>query len=372
MTKKKENAVAVIADENLPMSETEFYKDPQNIYSLINVELLEMEFGYSLIPLVDEKKGGSFIDRVVMLRRQFATDMGLVIPSVRLRDNIELNPNQYIIKLKGEEIARGEVLVDHFLAMNPGGADEIEGIDTVEPAFGIPAKWVTAEMRETAQMSGYTIIDPLSVIVTHLSESIKKHAYELLGQREVNGLLDNLKKTNKSIVEDLIPSVLSVSDLQKVLSNLLMEQVPIRDLTTILETAGEFAPTVKDMDLLTEYVRQSLKRTITRKFAEDGSIKVITLNPELENIILNSVKKTDHGSYVSIDPDIVQKMIASHLKEIGRLKDIVSNPVILTSPVIRVYYRKLIEQFIEDAIVLSFNEIEPSVRVQSLGTISIS
>lgn len=372
MMKKKESAVAVIADDNLPMSETEFYKDPQNIYSLINVELLEMEFGYSLIPLVDEKKGGSFIDRVVMLRRQFATDMGLVIPSVRLRDNIELNPNQYIIKLKGEEIARGEVLVDHFLAMNPGGADEIEGIETVEPAFGIPAKWVTAEMRETAQMSGYTIIDPLSVIVTHLSESIKKHAYELLGQREVNGLLDNLKKTNKSIVEDLIPSVLSVSDLQKVLSNLLMEQVPIRDLTTILETAGEFAPTVKDMDLLTEYVRQSLKRTITRKFAEDGSIKVITLNPELENIILNSVKKTDHGSYVSIDPDIVQKMIASHLKEIGRLKDIVSNPVILTSPVVRVYYRKLIEQFIEDAIVLSFNEIEPSVRVQSLGTISIS
>lgn len=372
MMKKKESAVAVIADDDLPMSETEFYKDPQNIYSLINVELLEMEFGYSLIPLVDEKKGGSFIDRVVMLRRQFAAEMGMVIPSVRLRDNIELNPNQYIIKLKGEEIARGEVLVDHFLAMNPGGADDVEGIDTVEPAFGIPAKWVTAEMRETAQMSGYTIIDPLSVIVTHLSEAIKRHAYELLGQREVNGLLDNLKKTNKTIVEDLIPSVLSVSDLQKILSNLLMEQIPIRDLTTVLETAGEFAPTVKDMDLLTEYVRQSLKRTITRKFAEDGSIKVITLNPELENIILNSVKKTDHGSYVSIDPDIVQKMIASHLKEIGRIKDIVSNPVILTSPVVRVYYRKLIEQFIEDAIVLSFNEIEPSVRVQSLGTISIS
>ncbi len=370
--KKKAETAEEPPKQELPISENEFYKNPENVYTLLGVEQIEMEFGYSLIPLVDEKKGGNFIDRVVMLRRQFATDMGMIIPSVRLRDNMGLGPNQYVIKLKGEEIARGEVLVDHFLAMNPGEViEEIEGIDAIEPAFGIKARWISADQRENAQMSGYTIIDPLSVIVTHLSELIKKHAHELLGRREVSGLLENVKKTNKELVDDIIPSILSLGDLQKVLGNLLSEQIPIKDMATILETVGEFALTVKDTDILTEYVRQALKRTITRKFTDSGRLKVVTVNPDLENVIMNNVKKTEHGSYVSMEPEAMQRIITAHITEMGRIKDIISNPVVLTSPVVRVYYKKLIEQFNQNTVVLSFNEIDPAVHIQSLGTISV-
>ena len=356
----------------LPVNDTEFYRNTENIYSLLNVEPIEVEVGYSLIPLVDEARGGNFINRVVMLRRQFAEEMGMVVPAVTLRDNAELGVNEYVIKLKGEPIAGGEVLADHFLAMNPiDGAQEIEGIDTLEPAFKIRAKWITADMRELAQMSGYTVIDPLSVIVTHLSEIIKKNAHELFGRKELILLLDNLKKTNRELVDDLVPAVVSHLDLQKVLCNLLAEQIPIRDLQTILETLGEYGPNVKDADLLTEYVRQALKRTITRRFAQDGSLKVVTLNPEIENLIMGGVRKTAGNSYVSLEPNVMQTIVTSHMEQENRLKDQLSDVVVLTSPVVRCYYRKLIEQFSSEAVVLSFNEIMNDVNIQALGTISI-
>lgn len=360
------------ADASLPVNVTEFYRNTENIYSLLNVEPIEVEVGYSLIPLVDEARGGNFINRVVMLRRQFAEEMGMVVPAVTLRDNAELGVNEYVIKLKGEVIAGGEVLADHYLAMNPiEGAQEIEGIDTLEPAFKIRAKWITADLHDVAQMSGYTVIDPLSVIVTHLSEIIKKHAHELFGRKELIQLLDNLKKTNKELVEDLVPGVVSHLDLQKVLCNLLAEQIPIRDLQTILETLGEYAPNVKDTDLLTEYVRQALKRTITRRFAQDGNLKVVTLNPEIENIIMGGVRKTAGNSYVSLEPTVMQNIINAHMEQENRLKDQLNDVIVLTSPVVRCYYRKMIEQFSSEAVVLSFNEINHDVNIQALGTISI-
>jgi len=359
--------------ENKPVSETEFYKNTENIYSLLSVEPIEMEFGYSLLPLVDERKGGTFIDRVVMLRRQFASDMGFVMPPVHLKDNMSLKPNQYVVKLRGEEIARGEVLVDHYLAMNPEGKDSdgIDGIDTVEPAFGLKAKWVSGKERDKAEMLGYTTIDPLSVIITHLSELVKKHSSELLGRKEVISLLDNLKKTNKELAEDIIPSVIGTGELQKILCSLLNEQIPIKDLQTILETIGEYGATVKDSELLTEYVRQALKRTITRKYAENGTLKVLTVNPELENIIMNSVRKNEHGSYFSMDPEMMQKIVKAHLDEIGKVEELVDTPIVLMSPVVRLYYKKLIKQFTSGTTVLSFNEIEPDVQVHSIGTITV-
>lgn len=355
------------------VTETEFYKDPERIYDIIGVEAIEVEFGYSLIPLVDEKKGGGFIDRMVMLRRQFALEMGMVIPSVRLRDNSGLDPGQYLIKIRGEEIAKGEIMVDHHLVIGLTGEndDDIEGVDTIEPAFGIKGKWVDAQNKEKAQIYGYTVIDPLSVIITHLSEIIKSHAHELLGRKEVSRLLDNVRKTDKFIVDDIIPSVINIGGLQKILANLLMEQIPIRDMATILETIGEYGGTVKDTDLLTEYVRQTLKRTITRKFADNGTMKVLTIDSDLENMIINSVKKNEQGAYLTIDPDSVQKIVKAHIKEVGNISEMIKTPIILTSPVVRLYYKKLIEQFVKESVVLSFNEIDSNVKIQSLGMIAI-
>lgn len=296
----------------------------------------------------------------------------MVVPAVTLRDDAQLGVNEYAIKVKGEVAATGEVLADHFLAMNPiEGAQEIDGIDTIEPAFEIPAKWIAADLRETAQMSGYTVIDPLSVIVTHLSEVIKKNAKVLFGRKELIMLLDNLRKVNKELVDDLVPGVVSHLELQKVLGNLLGEQIPIRDFETILETVGEHAPTVKDSDLITEYVRQALRRTITRRFAQDGSLKVVTLNPEIENLIMSGVRKSGANSYVSLEPEVLQNIVNSHMEQENKLKDQLSDLIVLTSPVVRCYYKKLIEQFSSEAVVLSFSEINNDVNIQALGTISI-
>ncbi len=371
LQKKKESAEPMPEPE-LPVNETEFYKNTDNIYSLLSVEPIEVEVGYSLIPLVDESKGGNFINRVVMLRRQFAEEMGMVVPAVTLRDNAMLDINEYVIKIKGEEVTRGEVLADHFLAMNAiHGAQEIDGIDTLEPAFKLPAKWITADNREFAQMSGYTVIDPLSVIVTHLSEVIKRHAHELFGRKDLVHLLDNLRKTHKELVDDIVPGVVPHVELQKVLCNLLAEQIPVRDLPTILETLSEHMPSIKDPDLLTEYVRQALKRTITRKFAQDGNLKVITLNPEIENLIMGGVRKAGNNSYVSLEPNILQNIVNSHMKEEKRLKEHLGDVVVLTSPVVRCYYKRLMDQFSSEAVVLSFSEINQDINIQALGTISI-
>jgi len=361
-------------DEEIPetLSEASFYKNIENVYTLLNVDPIEMEFGYSLVPLVDESSGGSFIDRIVMFRKQFATEYGVVIPTVRLRDNGLLNPNQYVVKIKGEEIGRGEVLVDYYLALDPGNtAEEIDGIDTVEPAYGIPSKWITEDMRETAEVLGYTVIDPLSVIVTHMSEIIRKHAHELLSRQDVNSLLENTAKRDAAIVTDVVPGTISVADLQKILSNLLRENVPVKDMETILETIGDYGAAIKDTDMLTEYVRQRLRRTITRQYISGNVLKVITVDQEIEQLILSSVKKSDQGTYLALEPEKVQMIVAGIMEDINRVRDIVAVPVILTSPVVRIYLKKMLDQFTPDITVLSFSEIDPSVQIQALTNVSI-
>ena len=366
---EEEEMQRLITDEK---SEADYYRNIDNVYNLLGVEPIEMEFGYSLLPLVDEASGGSFIDRIVIFRKQFAMDMGVVVPTVRLRDNALINPNQYVIKIKGEEVARGEVLVDYYLALDPGNVTEtIEGIDTIEPAYEIPAKWITESEREMAEIYGYTVIDSVSVIVTHLSEIIRRHIHELITRQDINMLLENVKKVNPAIVEDVIPEIISLSDLQKIIVNLLKEGVPVRDMESILETIGEHGTTIKDTDMLTEYVRQRLRRTITRKYTDGNSIKVVTLDQEIENIILNATKKSEYGTYLAIEPQMAQRIVERVTEQVNKLKEIVSQPVILTSPVVRIYFKRLIEQFIPNLAVLSFNEIDANIQIQSIGVIQV-
>ncbi|MBC3888640.1 flagellar biosynthesis protein FlhA [Acetobacterium paludosum] len=353
-------------------SEVDFYRNIDNVYNIIGVEPIEMEFGYSLLPMVAEESSGNFIDRIVIFRKQFAMDMGVVIPTVRLRDNGLINPNQYIIKIKGEEIAKGEVLVGYFLALDPGNNSEpIDGIETIEPAYGIKGKWVTEDQKEMAEVFGYTVIDALSVIITHMTEVIKQHMHELLSRQDINTLLENISKTNPAIVDDVIPNIVSIADFQKILVNLLREGIPIRDLESILETLGDHGTTIKDTDMLTEYVRQRLKRTITRKYTDGNSIKVIALDQEIENIILNSAKKNEHGTYLAIDPQVVQSIVEKVTEQIEKLKEIVDHAIILTSPIVRIYFKRLIEQFMADLTVLSFNEIDTTIQIQVIGMIKL-
>lgn len=355
-----------------PASEEEYFRNIDNIYELIQVDPVEMEIGYSLIPLVDEYSGGNFIDRVVMFRRQFAQEIGMVVPSVRLRDNGYLNPNEYVIKLKGEEVAKGEILVEYYLALDPGGlTGEVDGIETIEPAYGIPSRWITKDKKELAEIYGYTVIDPLSVLITHLSEVIKEHAHELLSRQDLNQLLNNVKKTNELLVEEVVPGIVSQGNLQKILGNLLREGIPIKDMETILETIGDYGTSVKDTEMLTEYVRQALKRTITRKWSEGGQIKVITLSTDVEKLIINAINKNDKGSYLSINPEMMQKLVGQLIEQINKLKGEMGVPIVLTSPFVRVYFRKLMDQFYHKAVVLSFNEIDNSVQIQALGNIAI-
>lgn len=367
-----ELAEASGGEEMTTQSETEYYRNIDNIYELLSVDAIEMNFGYSLIPLVDQTSGSSFIDRLVMFRKQFAVDMGMVIPAVRLRDDGELNPNQYVIKIRGEEIARGEILVDYFLALDPGGlTGEIDGIETIEPAYGIPSKWITPDKKDMAEIYGYTVIDPLSVVVTHLSETVKKHAYELLTRQDISQLLENLKKTSGVEVDEIIPGQISMTNFQKILENLLKEGVPIRDLEIIVETISANANTVHDVEILTEHVRQTLKRTITRKWSDGGQIRVITLDSDVEKIIINSIQSNEQGSYINIDPDSMQKIMTSLMDAIKKVKDAINVPIILTSPVVRIYFSKMLDQFSQNAVVLSYNELDSTVQIQALANVSI-
>jgi len=369
---EKEQAQALTEIVHEKQDDVSYYRNIDNVYNIIGVDPIEMEFGYSLLPLVDEKSGGSFIDRIIIFRKQFALDMGVIVPTVRLRDNGLINPNQYLIKIKGEEVARGEVLVDYYLALDPGNSTgNIQGIDTVEPAYGIPGKWIRESEREMAEVFGYTVIDPLSVMVTHMSEIIKRHIHELISRQDIQGLLQNVSKRNPSIVADVIPGVISVSDLQKVLMNLLQEGIPIRDMESILQTLGDQGVTIKDTDMLTEYVRQTLKRTISRKYTDGNSIKVITIDQGIENAILNSVKKNEHGTYLAIEPPVVQTIIENLTEQIEKVKELIHQPVILTSPIVRIYFKRLIEQFMPNLTVLSFNEIDSNIQIQAIGTIEI-
>ncbi len=354
------------------MSEMEYYKDIDNVYKLLNVEPIEMEFGYSLIPLADESAGGTLIERIVIFRKQFALEMGMVFPSVRMRDNQHINPNQYLIKIRGETVAQAEILMDHYLALDSGAVTkEIDGIDTIEPAFRIPAKWVSAENKIAAEIAGYTLIDPTSVIITHLSEVIKSHAHELLSRQDVKTMLDKLKETNPAIVEDTVPNIVTVAYLQKELCMLLRENVPIRDLQTILETLSDNRNNMKDIDITNEYVRQALKRTITHRFADAGQIRVLTLDTETENKIVASLKKSEQGSYLAMEPQAIQQLIAALNEQIERVKDVIPSPIVLTSPIVRIYFKKMIDQFMPNITVLSFNEIDNSVQIQAVGNIAI-
>ncbi len=358
--------------EKIP-ADNDYYRDIDNVFKILNVEPIEMEFGYSLLRLVDEKSGGNFIERVVIFRKQFAMDMGMVIPSVRMTDNPEINPNLYIIKIRGEEVARGEILVDHYLALDSGEVTaEVEGIETVEPAFGLPAKWISEDKKIMADVAGYTLIDPVSVMITHWSEIMKHYAHELLSRQDVNTMVENVKKTNPIVVDDLIPKVISVGYLQKVLANLLREGIPIRDMETILETIGDHTNALKDVDIITEYVRQSLKRTITHRFAEANSLRVITLDTQIEDMIVSSVKKNDQGSYLAMAPDMIQHIVTVANNEIDKIKDVIPTVIILTSPVVRIYFKKLTDQFIPNLTILSYSEIDSTAQIQAIGNISLN
>ena len=301
---------AAAQPEEAPPSESDYYKDINNVYSLLTVEPIEMEFGYSLIPMVDEGQGGKLISRIVIFRRQYAQDMGFVFPSIRLHDAASLGTNQYVIRIRGEEVARGEILVDYYLALEPANPlGEIDGIETVEPAYGIPSRWILPENREMAEVYGYTVIDPLSVMLTHLSETIKKYAYELLNRAETIQLVENLKQSSPELVEEAIPSVVSYATLEKVLRSLLKEGVPIKDLGTILETLVDALGQGRDVDAATEQVRGALARTITRRFCEDGQLRVVTLDAEVEKKIISSLTRNEQGVYLAMGPDLMQQIV---------------------------------------------------------------
>ncbi|OXS78565.1 flagellar biosynthesis protein FlhA [Domibacillus enclensis] len=363
-------------DELIPSeeeTETEELKSPESVVNLLTVDPIEFEFGYGLIPLADTNQGGDLLDRIVMIRRQLALEMGLVIPVVRIRDNIQLQPNEYRMKIKGSEVAGGELLLDHYLAMSPGEEDDmVEGIDTIEPSFGLPAKWITEEAKEQAEIFGYTVVDPPSVVSTHLTETIKKHANELLGRQETQQLIDHLKESYPILVDEVTPNPLSVGEVQKVLAKLLKENLSIRNLPVIFETLADFGKMTSDTDLLTEYVRQALARQITMQFADDsGSLNVITLSGRIEKIIADGVQQTEHGNYLSIDPNDSQRILEATAQQVEQASFMQQSPVILCSPAIRMYVRQLLERYFPQIPVLSYNELEPSVEVQSTGVVTV-
>jgi len=353
-------------------NEVEEIRKPENVISLLQIDPIELEFGYGIIPLADVNQGGDLLDRVVMIRRQLALELGMIVPVIRLRDNIQLSPNEYIIKIKGVEVSRSEIVLDHYIAMNSGMVEEeIDGIRTTEPAFGLPAIWISESKRDRAEMLGYTVVDPPSIIATHLTEVIKRHAHDLTGRQEVQTLIDNIKQNYPAIVDELVPKVMTVGEIQKVLANLLKEGVSIRDMVTILETLADYAPVTHDADILTEYVRQGLGRAISKKFFADNKSNVITIDPKLEQIIMDSVQRTEHGSYLTIEPDVTNSILSSLSKQVQRLVELGQQPVVLASPIVRLYFKRLTEKFLPGLVVLSYSEIDPSIEVQSVGMVSV-
>ncbi len=347
-------------------------RQPENVNSLLQVDPIELEFGYGIIPLADVNQGGDLLDRVVMIRRQIALELGTVVPIIRLRDNIQLNPNQYIIKIKGIQVSEGEILFDHYMAMNPGFVtEEVSGIPTFEPSFHLPALWITEGQRERAEAAGYTVVDPPSIIATHLTEIIRHYISELLTRQDVQRLVDNLKESNPALIDELTPKLLGLGDIQKVLQNLLKEGISIRDLLTIFESLADHAATTRDTDILTEYVRQSLKRAISGKFFAPGeTTSVVTLDPKLESEMMSNVKQTENGSYIAMDPEKVKKIMSNVENEVGKLEQLGKSPIILTSPIVRTYFKKLSEDYFADLIVISYNEIESNVELQSVGMVT--
>ena len=369
-TKAGETAI----EESAEQEETEAseIRKPENVVSLLNVDPIELEFGYGIIPLADVNQGGDLLDRVVMIRRQIALELGAVVPIIRLRDNIQLNPNQYVIKIKGIQVSEGEILFDHYMAMNPGYVEEeITGIPTFEPSFHLPAIWITESQRERAESLGYTVVDPPSIIATHLTEVIRQHIAELLTRQDVQNLINNIKDNNTTLIDELVPKLMGVGEIQKVLQNLLEEGISIRDLVTIFETLADHAAVTRDPDILTEYVRQALKRAISSKYFPVGEMtNVVTVDPSIEQEIMNSVKNTEQGSYLSLDPERSKKIIESLGNELKKLEDMGKNPIVITSPIVRMYFRNLAKDYYKDIIVISYNEVESNVELQSVGMVT--
>ena len=355
-------------------NQAEEIRKPENVVSLLQVDPIELEFGYGIIPLADVSQGGDLLDRVVMIRRQIALELGMVVPIIRLRDNIQLNPNQYIIKIKGIQVTEGEILFDHYMAMNPGFVEEeISGIPTFEPSFHLPALWITESQRERAESLGYTVVDPPSIIATHLTEVIRSHVDELLTKQDVQNLINNVKESNPVLIDELVPKLLGVGEIQKVLQNLLREGISIRDLLTILETLADHAATTRDTDVLTEYARQSLKRAISSKYFPANEVtSVVTLDPKVEQEIMASVKQTEQGAYLTLDPEKTKAIMASLETEIAKLENLGKNAIIITSPIVRMYFKKLTEDYFKDLIVVSYNEVESNIELQSVGMVSLS
>lgn len=371
MRSEVKNAIEV-ETETAEEADVEALRKPENIIPLLQVDPIELEFGYGIIPLADPNQGGDLFDRLIMIRRQIALEYGIVVPMIRLRDNIQLNSNAYIIKIKGSVVTQGNIMFDHFLAMNPGSVEgEVNGIDTIEPAFGLPAKWIVADEREKAEIFGYTVVDPSSIISTHLTEIIKRHSHELIGRQEVKQLIDNVKENNATLVDELIPVYMGIGDVQKVLSNLLKEGISIRDLVSILEALADYAPSTKDLNILTEYVRQKLSRMITSTYIQGKSAKVVTLDQDLENLLMDSVQQNGNSSYLSLDPVSSQSVLNNIAVQVQTLLQIGEQPIIITAPIVRFYLKRLTDQYIPDLIVLSYNEIEPDIDIQSVGVVSL-
>ena len=355
------------------VQEAEEIKKPENVVELLQVEKMEMELGYALIPLVDSEEGGDLLDRIIMIRRQCAVEMGFIVPPVRIRDNMQLKPNAYLIKIKGIEIASGELLLDNYLAIGPDieHDNEVTGIDTLEPAFSLPARWIETADKDRAEMKGYTVVDPASVLATHLTAIIKSHAHELLGRQEIQNIVNFIKEQNSAVVDELIPDLMSLGDLQRVLANLLKEQVSIRDMITIMETLADYSKLTKDVDVLTEYVRQALKRQISKQYSGDKqTMSVLTIDPGLEEKLRESIQHSEFGSYLALDPEIAQPMIDRLSRQYEELSQRGITPIVICAPILRLYFKRLVERFISNLVVLSYNEIDTNVNVEVIGMVA--
>ncbi|MBQ9624911.1 MAG: flagellar biosynthesis protein FlhA [Clostridia bacterium] len=361
-----------VTTEEIAEEEAKEMRKPEKVTSLLNVDLIGVELGYGIVPLVDASQGGDLLERVVMIRRQCALDLGVIVPVIRLRDNIQLGVNQYVIKIKGVEVAGGEVMMDHFLALSTGDvAGELDGVETIEPTFGLPAKWIPESMREKADLLGYTTIDPPSVIATHMTEVIKRHSHELLNRQQVQVLMDNLKATQPALVDEVLPKVFSLGEIQKVLYNLLKENISIRDMATIIETMADHGATVRDLDLITEYVRQSLARSISKRFIPDDKARVITLDPRVEQTIVDRIRQGEQGSYVALDSDQIHGIFTSLKECTDKMIATGITPIVLTSPLVRKHFKKITEQLIPELIVLSYNELNKDIQIISDGVVTL-
>ncbi|KUO65622.1 MAG: flagellar biosynthesis protein FlhA [Gracilibacter sp. BRH_c7a] len=354
-------------------SEVEETKKPENVMGMLNIDYMELEIGYALIPLVDTGQGGDLLDRIVLIRRQIAGELGFIVPVIRVRDNMNIQPNQYIIKIKGAEVATGELLADHYLSISSGLEDDsIAGIPTKEPAFGLDAKWINSSYREQAELSGYTVVDAPTVLATHITEVIKAHAQEIISRQDVKKLVDHAREQAPAVVEELIPDLLNLGQVQKVLSNLLQERVSIKDMVTILETLADYAVLTKDIDRLTEHVRQGLARQIVQPLLnQDKKLPVITLDPRIEQLILDNLKPSDYGNYVSLDPNIVNSLIKKITSEVEKALLNGHNPAILCAPVVRINLKRMTERQLPNIVILSYNELVQGIDVQALGMVGI-